>query len=215
MSANEDIELESLQASSNHLQKIAKNDPHAETINEIKEEADVETPLLQQTSDPSRIPISPSDLSRMEIIETTFTIDNENDDKEAVSLIGDPENLQPEDSRSQLAEILLRIKELAQDYIEFVIGGVVLFLLMIIILVILPQCFHSLYFDEYALSRSSLTGRVDDTYVYEPGWHFVSPWNEWIKFYKTAHAVRLNDLNVYTTDQLLVKASFSIYYFLE
>ncbi len=220
MSANENIELESVPASSSDLHRHIKSESLAETINETRDEdEDVVTPLLSQPSGPAQIPMSASDLDRMEEIETTFAIDTtyrEIDNKEGVSLVGsgDVDNVESQE-RPQATEMLLRLKELAQDYIEFVIGGVLLFLLMIVAVVVLPKCFHSLYYDEYALARSGLTGRVDDSYVYEPGWHFMSPWNEWIKFYKTAHAVRLNDLKVYTTDQLMVKASFGIYYFLE
>jgi len=239
MSANENIELESVPASSSDLHRHIKSESHAETINETRDEdEDVATPLLSQPSGPAQIPMSASDLDRMEEIETTFAIDTtyrEIDNKEGVSLVGsgDVDNVESQE-RPQATEMLLRLKELAQDYIEFVIGGVLLFLLMIVAVVVLPKYFHSLYYDEYALARSGLTGRVDDSYVYEPGWHFMSPWNEWInsyvyepgwhfmspwnewiKFYKTAHAVRLNDLKVYTTDQLMVKASFGIYYFLE
>lgn len=228
MSANENIELESIPASSSDLQKHIKSESHSEKINEAKDEVeteidaeDVATPLLSQPTETPQIPMSPSDLARMEEIENTFTIDEftinyrEEDNKEGVSLVGDVDRAESQQERTQIVEMLLRILELSRDYIEFVLAGIFLFLFLIFMVGVLPKCFHSLYYDEYALSRSGLTGRVDDTQVYEPGWHFMSPWNEWIKFHKTAHAIRLNDLKVFTTDQLMVKVSFSLYYFLE
>jgi len=41
--------------------------------------------------------------------------------------------------------------------------------------------------------------------------YFIS----WIKFQKTAHTIRFNELPLFTTDKLQVNASFTIFYFLK
>ena len=235
MSANESIEMDSMPSSTSDLKKfIKKSESHAETINEadrgdiheMNELTDVESPLLENSSplrageDIALLPMSPSDLNRMDEIENTFKVDDnyreQGNSSEQVSLVANLDNLESqEESRPVISEMLLRITELASDYYEFIIGGIILTLLLIFALAVLPKCFHSLYYDEYALSRSSLTGKVDDENVYEPGWHFMSPFNEWIKFHKTVHAVTLNNVKIYTTDQLMLKATFGVYYFLE
>lgn len=242
MSANEDIEMDSMPASTSDLNKFIKRESKAETINEeiketemaVDENVDVDTPLLlggvQMDENNTPIPMSPSDLDRLAEIEQTFQINGDYRDEQvslvhsmATSVDNNLDNIESQQrpiNRNQSIEMFLtvqflRLVELARDYWKFVIAGVLLAVFSLVALVLLPKCFHSLYYDEYALARSSLTGKVDDKWVYEPGWHLMSPFNEWIIFKKTVHSVQLNNLQVYTTDQLMVKTSFEIYYFLD
>lgn len=112
-------------------------------------------------------------------------------------------------------ELFDRFREAYADYGIFIIGGALLLLAFLFTIVVLPKCFYSLYYDEYALARSTLTGSVDSSEVYGPGWHIMAPWYEWIKFYKTVHTINLKKLDIYSTDQLMVQGSFLVYYFLD
>jgi len=230
MSANE-IELGSMKESSSDLNKQPpKSDSHTEKIDEVNEETtnvavvsfveegdDRTEPNEQDTllqTPEAQIPISASQEIRSQEIETTFTVqpDLDSSEEEIETLLNHPNN---EEQRSPAADVLLRMRELFADYAIFIVGAFFLLLFFIFLVGILPHCFHSLYYDEYALSKSSLTGKVDDKEVYGPGWHFMSPFNEWIKFRKTEHTVRIMNVEIYTTDQLMVRLSMAIYYFLD
>lgn len=175
-----------------------------EREHDIDDEEDASAPLLDQTS-----PVQAPNESATSSQETVKLVDEEVDveqmeiEEPVMSPTFGPENL------------LERFREAYADYGIFIIGGTLLLMAFFFTIFVLPKCFYSLYYDEYALARSTLTGSVDDTEVYGPGWHIMAPWYEWIKFYKTVHTISLNKLDIYSTDQLKVQGSFLIYYFLD
>lgn len=189
---------------------------------EKDDEVDEETPLFNKTED---IPISPSTELRNEEIETTFSVPDyyepegepgeENELLESVRGSRQIEQLEIEESQSPRDLILERLMSVFKDYMVFVIVGALLVVFFLFAIMVLPKCFFSLYYDEYALSRSTFTGKVDDTLVYEPGWYIMSPFNEWIKFKKSIHSIKMNNLRVFTTDQLMVQINIAVYYFLD
>lgn len=162
MSANE-IELGSMKESSSDLNKPPKSDSHTEKIDEVNEEItnvavvsgeESETEISLEPNEQDKllktpeveIPNSPSQEIREQEIETTFTVapaDAESD-KEADSLLNHP----TEEPLSPAADVLLRIRELISDYGIFIAGFFLLIILLVFLVGVLPQCFHSLYYDE-------------------------------------------------------------------
>lgn len=86
---------------------------------------------------------------------------------------------------------------------------------LILIMSVAPHFFFTLEYDQYALARNKWTGTLDDKHVYEPGWYILLPWKEWIIFQKTVHTISLNKIDIYSTDQMKMKISFLVYYFLD
>lgn len=236
------MEMTSLKESSSDLSKfIKKSESFAEPIDEIKEEAvnveaveviseldaseedDVSKPLLEAS--PVQAPESESVDETLknnddESIKTLQLEPNSNEEADEVhSMLHQRISVEEDPPKSGLLERLIRIVyddiRISPSEEKFIMLFIIFLISFIFVLIILSSCFHSLYYDEYALSRSILTGKVDDSVVYEPGWHFMSPFNEWIKFYKTVHTARLHNLDIYTTDQLKLTASFVIYYSLD
>ena len=68
---------------------------------------------------------------------------------------------------------------------------------------------------QIALSRNTWTGSVNDRRVYESGIHLLLPWKEFIVFDKTVRSLRFDQVRLFTTDKLQVKASFRLYYQIE
>lgn len=228
MSANE-MEMDDM---SNQESKLLKNsDSKQETIEEdVKEEVvtlgaeevAAESPVVEHELDVNEEDALLNQTSpdqELRTIGSQETLKIEDDEEQAMlETSRDVEQMEIEEPRRGSPtpeEIFERFRQAYEDYGVFIIGGVLLLFAFIFTIYVLPQCFYSLYYDEYALARSTLTGSVDSSEVYGPGWHIMAPWYEWIKFYKTVHTINLKKLDIYSTDQLKVQGSFLIYYFLD
>jgi hypothetical protein len=66
-----------------------------------------------------------------------------------------------------------------------------------------------------ALARNKHTGTVNDATFGPGGLHFKPFWREWIKFDSMAQVIEMNNLQIYTTDNLQVRVSFWLYYFMD
>lgn len=174
---------------------------------EEEEEQSEDKPLLEETTPLTGVqPDTEVDASSNENL-----TDEEDLEVQRELLAQNTEEVPTNTLRSRLEGLSSEMKE------KLMIAAFVGIAIPIFILtaIVLSNCFLSLYYDEYALARSTLTNKVDDKTVYGPGWHFVSPFTEWIKFYKTVHTINFKGLEISTTDQLKVTASFAIYYFLD
>ena len=237
MSANE-IEMTSMKESLSDF-TIKKSESVAEKIKEELEDElpGADMPLLGAKTS------SPDDVSLRDYQETSFLADAteltvaqqlEQEEQDALLAVNlQNESQLPETRPTNIFNLINRLKENSL----YIIFGFVLLLFIALLLIVLPKCFFGLYYNEvccisfikiyflayhlnfiffkYALVRSKLTGKVDDSHVYEPGWHFLSPFSQWIKFYKSAHNIKLKNLRIFTKDQLRVQVSFVIYYFLK
>jgi hypothetical protein len=93
------------------------------------------------------------------------------------------------------------------SFVLFVIGSCVLFIVYI--------CAFRLEFNQLALVKNDFTGRVNYEQTYGPGFHMIAPWKSGIFFDKTAKSIGFNNIKIFTTDKMVVRVSFQIYYFLE
>lgn len=96
-----------------------------------------------------------------------------------------------------------------------IVAGVVIGLIGALLLVILlPMSFSYLDFYEYGFARRRTTGNVDTLYVYAGGRHFIGPDFEFKEFYSAAKFVTFLHIPIFTTDNLEVKITAELQYFL-
>lgn len=104
-----------------------------------------------EAEDTALLPMSPSGLERNQEIDETFGVDGDFE-TEVNSLLEGGEVPTSEHAERQsnalFVEMFRRILELGRDYIEFVIFGFIMLLLLFLGVFVLPNCFHSLYYDE-------------------------------------------------------------------
>lgn len=88
------------------------------------------------------------------------------------------------------------------------------FLLGLSIIGSVIMTYKTIEYSNIALTRNKLTGSLyDKTYMH--GYHFLMPWKEFILFDATVHTFKFKELRLLTTDQLQVRITIVIHYFLE
>lgn len=96
-----------------------------------------------------------------------------------------------------------------------ILGAIVIGIIGAILLVILlPMSFSYLDFYEYGFARRRTTGNVDTKRVYAGGRHFIGPDFEFKEFYAAAQFVSFLHIPIFTTDNLEVKITAELQYFL-
>ncbi|CAF1494045.1 unnamed protein product [Adineta steineri] len=86
--------------------------------------------------------------------------------------------------------------------------------LTIIILVIVFVAFGyvTVDYDEFGVTHSHFTGKMNLKNPYSAGVHVILPWETMIKFDKTARYLNFNDLTIFTTDQASIILDATIVY---